>query len=188
MGCSFPSPVPVFVEVVLMYHIVEEGFLDRSSRLSDEEYVRVLNNVVVCCVDCAVVCSDEMLLGVRTDEPAKGSWWIMGGRMKPGEDPRQTARRVLQREIGLDVQTLDEIEDLNLSISYIWRTRSQPPQDHGCHMVGLYYCIRIGEDKRDALACATNTEFAARRWTPIREVAKNPSYHPGIQRVAEALM
>lgn len=171
-----------------MYHIVEEGFLDRSSRLSDGEYARVLNNIVVCCVDCAVICGNDVLLGVRPDEPAKGCWWIMGGRMKPGEDPRQTAKRVLQREIGLVVPTLDEIMDLNLTISYIWKDRSQPPQDHGCQMVGLYYFTSIGEDKRDALTTATNAEFAARAWIPIQEVAYNDSYHPGIQRVAEALV
>lgn len=106
---------------------------------------------MICCVDCAVVCGNEVLLGTRLDDPAEGVWWIMGGRMKIGEDPRQTAQRVLQRELDIDVVDIRAIVDLNLAISYVWRARSQPPQNHGCHMVGHYYFTQVDESEKDCV-------------------------------------
>ena len=100
-----------------MIHIEEPGFVNRSKRLTDDLYAQVLDSVVVACVDCAVVCNGKIFLGKRTDMPARDEFWVQGGRMQVGIDPRQTAQTILKREIGLEIMQLEEFGDLDLAIS-----------------------------------------------------------------------
>ncbi len=129
-----------------------------------------------------------MLLGRRPDEPAKGAWWIMGGRMKPGEDLRVTAQRILRREIGLAVENLDSIVDLDLAISYVWEKRSQPPEGHGCHMIGHYCFTTVEEAMMQKISSERVKDFLDFDWTHIISVANNTSYHIGMQKVARRLV
>lgn len=173
-----------------MYHFVEEGFVCRAKRFSDDAYADVLDGIVVCCADCALVSEDwEVLLGKRTDEPAKGFFWVMGGRMTPGDDPRETAKRVLNREIGLDVPRIESIIDLQSTGSYVFRTRSQEPKNHGCHMVGLNHYLVIKNDDKDRLVKQKgNPNFSQFIWRPLMELMTNKSYHFGIRQIATAIV
>lgn len=173
-----------------MYHIVEEGFVCRARRFSDVAYGEVLDGIVPCCADCAVVSEDwEVLLGRRTDEPAKGWMWIMGGRMTPGDDPRQTAQRVLLREIGLDVLDIESIIDLHSAGSYVFATRSQEPKNHGCHMVGLNHCFKVkNEDKGRLANQPDNPNFSEFAWRPVMNLITNGSFHQGIRNIGAAIV
>ena len=43
----------------------------------------------------------DVLLGLRRHEPAKGTWWYVGGRMRCGERVEETARRHAARGVGV---------------------------------------------------------------------------------------
>lgn len=172
-----------------MFHISEPEFVNRSLRLSDEVYAQVLDSVVVACVDCAVVHKDKMFLGRRTDMPAKGEYWIQGGRMQVGVDPRETVQKILRREIDLAIPIIDTIVDLNLTISYIWKDRSQPPQGHGCHMVGMYYMTTVDDECAEQLATKSpNQNFSEFEWVNIQTVAGGSDFHEGIRHLAQRIL
>ena len=46
--------------------------------LTDQEYGKVLDHVVVGCVDVAVINGEEILLEKRNNEPIRENWWILG--------------------------------------------------------------------------------------------------------------
>lgn len=120
---------------------------DRPSRhapaqLSDSEYAAALDNLVLTCVDVVFVHQQSVLLVKRARLPRK-SWWMIGGRMVPGESPRQAAQRKAASEAGLnlDADRLVFVGVYSTRFAY----RHQPPHHHGSHTVNLTYCIRLTE-------------------------------------------
>jgi colanic acid biosynthesis protein WcaH len=65
-------------------------------------YNAILAHVPVACVDVAVVCDGCVLLVRREDPPARGQWWVPGGRVLKGERMKEAARRKAREEVGVD--------------------------------------------------------------------------------------
>jgi colanic acid biosynthesis protein WcaH len=65
-------------------------------------YNRILTNVPIACVDIAIVARGTVLLVKRKDAPAKGQWWVPGGRVLKGEMMRTTALRKARDEVGIE--------------------------------------------------------------------------------------
>lgn len=114
-------------------HLVDEEFKHKEVpefNLSVEEYSQVLDSVVIASAD--IICyrsNGDVLLGKRADPPLQGKLWIFGGRMKPGESLRDTARRNIKREIGIDVDPKRfRISDV---YNIMWGGRNEPPREYG---------------------------------------------------------
>jgi colanic acid biosynthesis protein WcaH len=67
-----------------------------------ELYYQILANLPIACVDVAIVAHGAVLLVRRKDAPARGQWWVPGGRVLKGEMMRDTARRKAREEVGID--------------------------------------------------------------------------------------
>ena len=70
--------------------------------IPNELYFRILDSVPIACVDIAVVARGGVLLVKRKDAPARGEWWVPGGRVLKGEMMRETAARKAREEIGIE--------------------------------------------------------------------------------------
>jgi len=64
-------------------------------------YNQIISNVPIACVDVAIVHDGSVLLVKRTDDPAKGQWWLPGGRVLKGEFMRMAALRKAKEEVGI---------------------------------------------------------------------------------------
>jgi colanic acid biosynthesis protein WcaH len=69
--------------------------------IPDDLYQQILESVPIACVDVAIVSGGKVLLVRRRDNPAKGQWWIPGGRVYKGEKLVEAARRKAQEEVGI---------------------------------------------------------------------------------------
>ncbi|MEO8394247.1 MAG: NUDIX domain-containing protein [Chloroflexota bacterium] len=65
-------------------------------------YRRILETMPIPCVDIAIVANGAALLVRRKDAPARGQWWIPGGRVLKGEMMREAAIRKAREEVGID--------------------------------------------------------------------------------------
>ena len=72
-----------------------------SDFIPEELYRQILFHMPIACVDIAIVRDGSVLLVKRKDAPARGSWWLPGGRVKKGETMRQAAARKAEEEVGL---------------------------------------------------------------------------------------
>jgi len=78
--------------------------------IPEEEYARIMEVIPILCVDVAVRnAKGEYLLVRRANEPLKGQWWVIGGRVLKGETLEQAAVRKIREEVGLDVGSVTSI-------------------------------------------------------------------------------
>jgi colanic acid biosynthesis protein WcaH len=72
-----------------------------SRPIPQDLYNQILANVPIACVDLAIVSNGSVLLVKRKDHPARGQWWVPGGRILKGEVMKETARRKAIEEVGI---------------------------------------------------------------------------------------
>jgi len=70
--------------------------------IEDSLYKQILENSVNLCVDVLLRYDHKYLLIKRKEEPCKGVYWPIGGRIHKGEGAEQAARRKIFEEIGID--------------------------------------------------------------------------------------
>lgn len=91
-----------------------DGFDDADPNASDcdsdggpvpaEDWERIVEHVPLVSVDLLVRDGDGVVLGKRTNEPAKGDWFVPGGTVLKGERFEDAVGRVAREELGVDVE------------------------------------------------------------------------------------
>ena len=75
-----------------------------------DEYVQIIKVLPILCVDVVIQNSmGEYLLVKRANEPLKGKWWVIGGRVIKGETLEKAAIRKVMEEVGLKVNFVKPI-------------------------------------------------------------------------------
>jgi colanic acid biosynthesis protein WcaH len=70
--------------------------------IPDALYKEIMRAVPILCVDAIVRRADgRFLLVRRTNDPLKGEWWVIGGRVLHGEKADDAVLRKLRTEAGL---------------------------------------------------------------------------------------
>lgn len=162
-------------------HYVEEGFVSRAKFMSDEDYSAALDSLVLACVDVVVVNRDsgKMLLGKRVQEP-QADWWIIGGRMRPGESFHETISRNVKRELGLEIEP-SRFQYLCI-YSTVWARRAQEPKDHGSHTISITMLLEVSDEEANMIA--PNEEYEYIQWVSTQRVVEDESLHPAVRMVA----
>jgi len=69
--------------------------------LEDDEFIRVVKNTPLVALDLVIRSKDnELLLGMRVNEPAAGSWFVPGGRIRKDESIEEAFLRITKEELG----------------------------------------------------------------------------------------
>lgn len=72
-----------------------------------ELYKKIVEVLPILCVDIIIKnLNDNYLLIKRANNPLKGEWWVIGGRVLKCESLKQAAIRKLEEEVGLKITTL----------------------------------------------------------------------------------
>jgi colanic acid biosynthesis protein WcaH len=77
-----------------------------SPHLPDETWETVVRSVPLVSVDLVAHHDGGIVLGKRTNEPAKGKWFVPGGTVKKHERLVDAVQRVAREELGVSV-TID---------------------------------------------------------------------------------
>ena len=75
-----------------------------TSQIPRSVYRKVLGFVPICCVDLLIHIGGRFLLFKRKNVPAKGEWWLPGGRIWRGEKIEDAVLRKAKEETGMDVK------------------------------------------------------------------------------------
>lgn len=72
-----------------------------------DEYSRIIELLPILCVDIVLRnVRGEYLLVKRANEPKKGRWWVIGGRVRKGEKVEAAVVRKIKEEVSLDVESV----------------------------------------------------------------------------------
>jgi len=75
-----------------------------------DRYKKILEDLPIYCVDIIIKNDqEEYLLIKRKNEPKKGEWWVIGGRVLKGETAKEAVIRKVQQEVNLKVRDIKPI-------------------------------------------------------------------------------
>jgi len=80
-----------------------------ENRIGEDDYKKILEYMPIVCVDIVIVHKDKALLVLRNNNPAKGQWWLVGGRILKGERLEEAVKRKAFEETGLSVSVRKKI-------------------------------------------------------------------------------
>lgn len=98
--------------------------------ISQKLYDKISKNVIILCVD--IIIQNEKgsyLLIKRAEEPLKGRWYTIGGRVYKGEKLAKAVARKVFEEVGLKVKKANNIGVYEDQFS------------NGRHSVGIVYLV-----------------------------------------------
>ncbi len=108
--------------------------------IPEQTYKEILKVMPVCCVDLVITHDNKFLLLKRGKQPAKGQWWLPGGRLHKNETIRHAALRKARQETGLDCEFIKEL-GINEGIF------DDGPFGFGVHTVGVVCWLKAKTDK-----------------------------------------
>jgi ADP-ribose pyrophosphatase YjhB (NUDIX family) len=161
---------------------IEPGYAPKPVFVDDEVYKQILDAVVLACLDMVLVHEGKVLLGKRAWHP-QADWWIIGGRMRPGEELEVAAARYAKRDLGLEL-ALDRFSYLT-TFSSAWKLRRHEPADHGTHTTSIVMTIELTAE--EASSIKLNEEYTEQQWLTSAEILANVDFHPALHQCARAL-
>ncbi len=102
--------------------------------IEPELYKKIIGVMPIPCVDAVIVSGNSFLLGERANKPAKGQWFVIGGRVIKGESLKAAIKRHVKTETG--VSRL-EIKKFLTTKATIFKDSAQGPSAHGINSVFL---------------------------------------------------
>lgn len=108
----------------------------RKEHIDKQTWGSIVKSMPIPSVDLLVKCPDGILLGKRTNEPAKGEWFVPGGRIQKGEPLREAVHRIAEEELGLEV-----IIEQPLGTYDHFYDCSDVPESGGKHYIAHAYTV-----------------------------------------------
>ncbi len=139
-----------------------------------EHFVELLRGLPLVSVDLVLVRGGtEILLGLRTNRPAQGSWFVPGGRILKDEPRADALKRVAARELG--IANIAGLKPLLLGVF----EHFYPDCFAGDIGVSTHYVViahRLDVPLGFEVPGCDN-QHAELRWWPIAEAAANTDVH-----------
>ena len=114
---------------------------ERVEWIPDDVWSDIVEYVPIASVDLLVVIDDGLLLAKRQNEPAKGEWFVPGGRIQKGESLEEAVHRVAREELDVDVVIEEKLG------AYDHRYETADVEDvGGKHYIAHGYVVRPQTD------------------------------------------
>lgn len=145
----------------------------KSIQLDRSTFIEVVKNSPLVSIDLIVRnAENEVLLGFRNNEPAKNCWFTFGGRIYKNERIAQAFQRIVQEEIGTDVD-VKNAQFVGV-FEHLYEENFAHKPGFGTHYVVLAYEVRLLEPLR-ALPTVQHHEY---RWFRVEDAVKAENVHP----------
>ena len=123
----------------------------------------------------------KVLLGLRNNRPAKGFWFVPGGRIHKSETLDSAFLRLTKVELGTPVE---RSECGLLGVFEHMYDDSVFGENPKTHYVVLAYCLPMFEIKNERLPLTQHSHF---KWWSIEKVAKSNQVHLYTKKYMEYL-
>lgn len=137
------------------------------------ELLQVVKSAPLVSIDLIIRNQDhEVLLGLRVNQPARGSWFVPGGRISKGERIKLAFERVARMELGASL-SLEEARFLGVFEHFYDENFAEVP-GIGTHYVVLAYEAAWPDVPWDRLG----PQHSDYRWWNETEILSSTAVHP----------
>jgi colanic acid biosynthesis protein WcaH len=141
-------------------------------KLKKDELVQVVKLAPLVSIDLIIENGKgEVLLGMRKNEPAKGFWFVPGGRILKNERIPQAFERIAKDELGLKI-SYDKAEFVG-AFEHIYKTNFAKKTGFGTHYIVLAHRIKLSRN----FDIASNNQHSEFVWLDKQQILKNKKVH-----------
>jgi colanic acid biosynthesis protein WcaH len=143
-----------------------------TDHLTDAQFADVVRLAPLVSIDLVIRDPDgDVLVGLRTNAPAKGFWFVPGGRIRKNETIRNAFARILQVETGTNA-AFDGARFLGV-FEHFYSDDRYGRATHGTHYVVLGYEVRFGSRPHIVL----DAQHDLHRWMNEAELLGGADVH-----------
>ena len=143
-------------------------------KLNPEDFTDIIEKTPLVSVDLIVENNQgQILLGMRTNEPAKDCWFVPGGRILKDELITEAVKRVAKEELAIEVP-MDDTEFVGV-FEHLYETNFALKEGFGTHYVVLAHKIKIDESSIPNLPQDQHSQY---KWFDKTEIVNDPKVHP----------
>lgn len=147
----------------------------RARPLSHDAFLAVVRDTPLVSIDLVVSDVDgRLLLGQRTNEPARGAWFVPGGRILKDEPLDAAFTRLTAIELGLPLARADA--SLLGVYTHLYETNFARVPGISTHYVVLAYRLDLNLN----LEALPRTQHSSYRWWARDEAFASGQVHPNI--------
>jgi colanic acid biosynthesis protein WcaH len=115
---------------------------------------------------------NKVLLGMRKNEPARGFWFVPGGRIMLNERISDALERIARNEVGTEASFRDA-RFLGV-YEHIYRENFALKEGVGTHYVVLAYEIKMS----GPVSTFPDDQHQIHRWVTVEDLLKDDRIHP----------
>lgn len=141
--------------------------------LGHDDFAHVVRHAPLVAIDFIIKDPEgNVLLGFRTNEPAKGTYFVPGGVIRKNETIKDAFEQILKAEIG--VRGLISNAKFLGVFEHFYPTNRFSSPDFGTHYVVLAYELNLKQRPMLEL----DSQHSNVRWTPRAEIHSATDIHP----------
>jgi colanic acid biosynthesis protein WcaH len=138
--------------------------------LQNEEFLRIVDATPLVSIDLIIRHGDgRALLGQRLNRPARGSWFVPGGRIRKNELVQEALRRISERELGVSIgsATLAGVFD------HIYEDNFLGAPGVNTHYVVLAFAAGLPPK----IVLTPDEQHSELRWWSVKDLLAEPLVH-----------
>lgn len=141
--------------------------------LNQQDFSQVIAHTPLFAIDLVVLNEHkQMLVGKRLNKPAKGSWFVPGGRILKGESLEQGFKRLTLNELGKSIE-LKQAKLLGL-FEHFYKD-SVFGDKISTHYINAAHLLSLQQDELKSLP--TDEQHTGYRWMSLEEIEQDKNVH-----------
>jgi colanic acid biosynthesis protein WcaH len=144
----------------------------RPRFLNNDEFAQVVRNAPLVAVDLIIRDPERcVLVGLRTNEPAKGKWFVPGGAVRKYERLADAFARIVKAEIGLEA-SIGDAKFIGI-YEHLYDTNVFGEEGFGTHYIVLAHTLDL--DRRPPIV--SDRQHSGFRWMTQAELISSIDVH-----------
>ena len=146
--------------------------MPHSNHLEKDVFLDIIDKTPLVSIDLIIKDSNnKALLGYRNNHPARGFWFVPGGRIRKNETLSQAMKRIALNEIGLEISITGAT--LLGAYDHIYDDNFDAKPGIKTHYVALGYEIKLPCKQTIKM----DTQHSEIQWWSIEDLLKSEAVH-----------
>ncbi len=148
------------------------ALIENPKKLEHEELALAVKLTPLVSID--LIIEDKagrILLGMRENEPAKGFWFVPGGRILKNERIANAFERIIKDELGLEI-SYDQAEFVGV-FEHLYPTNFAKKEGFGTHYVVLAHRVKLISDAEPT----ADTQHSNLVWFEVKQILGDKKVH-----------